>query len=519
MSKQVNVDFVTRQIEVDTDGKEHFISAAMAAKDAEQSMLSAQNAANKAENMVATLPDNWQDTVDYAELAKLKTDGFITPEMFGAKGDGATDDSQAMQLALDALHNKQAKILDLEGKTYLINKPLHADSMYRCIIKNGMLVSNDFELSNNENENFILRTTVVENELQNPSSGGYCFEDNRLENITIDCNLQDGLGCLSFDTFMRCVVEKCDFRRYKTYGIKFSDNQYYDGHELIVNNCFFRASFKNEVNTTGIGIYLTKPDNIFSNIVIVGGKYGIQLKNTQSNYFSKIHIYGDMEYAIHIANSPQNSFSFIYFDGAGLYCFSPSALFFTDCYFLGINPFVPLTFDKPDGYMQIGGMRFVSCHCAFINNSNPVNLIAYPNGIFDNPKADKNIVDFTYCAGIIDNRNTMCLIEYDDFSSMVTFAESDYLADRCKFIKKNGWIHILYFGADSIHTVDQVLFTLPSGYRPSHVIWGIPFVWGENAFYYGSCYADTNGQVKVGVLSSAASSRIVITFSFPLDTE
>lgn len=49
MSKSVNVDFVTRQIEVDTDGKEHFISAAMAAKDAEQSMLSAQNAANAAE--------------------------------------------------------------------------------------------------------------------------------------------------------------------------------------------------------------------------------------------------------------------------------------------------------------------------------------------------------------------------------------------------------------------------------------------------------------------------------------
>lgn len=49
MSKSVNVDFVTRQIEVDTDGKEHFISAAMAAKDAEQSMLNAQNAANAAE--------------------------------------------------------------------------------------------------------------------------------------------------------------------------------------------------------------------------------------------------------------------------------------------------------------------------------------------------------------------------------------------------------------------------------------------------------------------------------------
>ena len=46
MSKSVNVDFVTRQIEVDTDGKESYVSAAVAAKDAEQSMLSAQNAAD-----------------------------------------------------------------------------------------------------------------------------------------------------------------------------------------------------------------------------------------------------------------------------------------------------------------------------------------------------------------------------------------------------------------------------------------------------------------------------------------
>ena len=53
MSKSVNVDFVTRQIEVDTDGKEHFISAAMAAKDAEQSMLSAQNAATSVQKYKA----------------------------------------------------------------------------------------------------------------------------------------------------------------------------------------------------------------------------------------------------------------------------------------------------------------------------------------------------------------------------------------------------------------------------------------------------------------------------------
>lgn len=69
MSKSVNVDFVTRQIEVDTDGKEHFISAAMAAKDAEQSMLSAQNAAN----------------VSLAASKYIKGQGYTTPETFCEK--------------------------------------------------------------------------------------------------------------------------------------------------------------------------------------------------------------------------------------------------------------------------------------------------------------------------------------------------------------------------------------------------------------------------------------------------
>ena len=71
MSKQVNVDFVTRQIEVDTDGKEHFISAAMAAKDAEASMLNAQNAANHAEVQAEIAKEN----ADHAD--RIISAGFL----------------------------------------------------------------------------------------------------------------------------------------------------------------------------------------------------------------------------------------------------------------------------------------------------------------------------------------------------------------------------------------------------------------------------------------------------------
>ena len=45
-----------------------------------EAVTAAQNAANKAENAVATLPDNWQDIV-------YKTDGFVTPEMYQGAND------------------------------------------------------------------------------------------------------------------------------------------------------------------------------------------------------------------------------------------------------------------------------------------------------------------------------------------------------------------------------------------------------------------------------------------------
>lgn len=58
MSKTVNVDFTTRVIEIETDGKEHFISAALAAKNANADAQTAKKAAEDAEgakNEISTI--------------------------------------------------------------------------------------------------------------------------------------------------------------------------------------------------------------------------------------------------------------------------------------------------------------------------------------------------------------------------------------------------------------------------------------------------------------------------------
>lgn len=56
---------------------------------------------------------------------------YITPEMFGAKGDGVTDDTAALQAAFDAAVSSR-KTLYSFGVTYYVTKTIHVKSPIRC---------------------------------------------------------------------------------------------------------------------------------------------------------------------------------------------------------------------------------------------------------------------------------------------------------------------------------------------------------------------------------------------------
>ena len=76
MSKTVNVDFTTRVIEIETDGKEHFISAALAAKNANADAQTAKKAAEDALQIV----DNLQITGESTAQAKKSAEVALTSE-------------------------------------------------------------------------------------------------------------------------------------------------------------------------------------------------------------------------------------------------------------------------------------------------------------------------------------------------------------------------------------------------------------------------------------------------------
>lgn len=275
MSKSVNVDFVTRQIEVDTDGKEHFISAAMAAKDAEQSMLSAQNAAKEVKEIygdgnftplsdllggLGTKLKRWGSIfankvfasnlpIVYNSVAEMKADtmlwegmntktlgyytpndgggasylirakadsdvddggslhelanglvaelivenGTVYPEQFGAKGDGVSDDTNAIQTALDT-HS----IVLFANKTYMIDasvgiRPNNGNGLFLAAntvlkaIPNSLSEYNVIRINYKENVYIFGGTILGERQEHSGTSGesGHCINIRNSKHITI----------------------------------------------------------------------------------------------------------------------------------------------------------------------------------------------------------------------------------------------------------------------------------------------------------------------------------------------
>lgn len=67
----------------------------------------------------------------YEGIPSEVKNSYITPEMFGAKGDGVTDDTAALQAAFDAATSSR-KTLYSFGVTYYVTKTIHVKSPIRC---------------------------------------------------------------------------------------------------------------------------------------------------------------------------------------------------------------------------------------------------------------------------------------------------------------------------------------------------------------------------------------------------
>lgn len=183
---------------------------------------------------------------------------FVTPEMFGAKGDGITDDTESMKSTVEYALEKGYSIYSYGGATYLCDtitisggKPLKVNFNNSTLkLKNG-----DYALVINTEENFI--TT------------------NNIQNLNIDASNKGGIffmhGCRSWFGHI-CI------KNVGTIGI--NCNNVYEG---IFNNIFITAS-----SLTAVGIDISTGDCHFTDITMVDCHCAIR-SLSGINYFTRIH--------------------------------------------------------------------------------------------------------------------------------------------------------------------------------------------------------------------------------------
>lgn len=114
--------------------------------------------------------------------------------------------------------------------------------------------------------------------------------------------------------------------------------------------------------------------------------------------------------------------------------------------------------------------------------------------------------------------NEKLLPQVEDFSSKITY-ESGESAVGYSFKKQGDLVVIMYQGQAKTHSNGAILFTLPSGYRPTNNEYYGTFIklaGGTNNVATGNIQiVNSNGQVKVnGISSTSLSGRIYFQMSY-----
>ena len=103
-----------------------------------------------------------------------------------------------------------------------------------------------------------------------------------------------------------------------------------------------------------------------------------------------------------------------------------------------------------------------------------------------------------------------------EVTSQITFTE-DVSGTNTRFYTKAGVLYIFFQGKSVAHSSGDDLFTLPSGLRPTHLVY-VPFVCSDGAnFMTGDVSINVNGACKVAQISNTSNAgRIYFSVAIPL---
>lgn len=182
----------------------------------------------------------------------IGTLGYVTPEMFGAKGDGVTDDAEALLRAIATGYPIRGKT----GSKYSIKSQLVFSD--NCTIKNIYLVAN----------------AEIESVIK------YSKRNTIIRNVQIDCNNLANYGILGasnvptdvlyFASIKRCSVVNALIDGYNTGSIR-----------TFMSDCIAKRC-------GSAGFYIDVSDTKHDNLVPIDCKYGVYV-NSGNTSISRFH--------------------------------------------------------------------------------------------------------------------------------------------------------------------------------------------------------------------------------------
>lgn len=200
----------------------------------------------------------------YDVNGNILTVGGITPEQYGAKGDGTTDDTTAVQAAFTASSSQNAPVVFGYGKTYAVSSAITMTKR-QDVYGNGSVIKATASMD---------KVLVINTENQHaPASLGKGL----LTNLTVDCNQIANNG-IYVQYSAGFAIQNVDVMSPVQNGIYL-----YSGFEIFCTNC--RVS-NGTANTVGFNIQTS--DCHFTDIVTVNVGTGV-LVAKDSNFFERVH--------------------------------------------------------------------------------------------------------------------------------------------------------------------------------------------------------------------------------------
>ena len=209
------------------------------------------------------------DDGSFQQIVQNMLSHFVHVKYYGAKGDGVTDDTAAIQRCID--DNPNCEIFFDKGSQYKITNAITPYCQYGAQILNLNGSRIFFEGEN------LQRGLIHYKDKNLPGFPDDKISSPTLKNGIIDL-MDNGNICIYAETYFP-IFEDLQIRNFNVCGIQLGnpDGTNHISQRATLSNLQISQQTQDSTNTSSVGVKLINPDNILKNVVVLGTHAGFLL--------------------------------------------------------------------------------------------------------------------------------------------------------------------------------------------------------------------------------------------------